>query len=368
MSARPRYLVIDAGLAAIVYALSVFPRLWGSHHLSDWPVVVGLNAVTAIPLVWRRRFPIPVTVIVGVGTVSLVAVHELPRLPYAQLLATYTFAALSGPVTRLVGIAGTVVGISVSVVMDTDPVTAAGVSGMTFSMAYALGTGTRARRDRITMLEERAARLAEERAGAAAAERERIARDMHDILVHSVSLIVVQAEAGATVVHDSPDRAQAAFDAISSAGREALAQLRGTLATLRGPASRAPQPDLDALPALVDGARRAGLDAALEETGSRRAVPADLAVAAYRIVQEALTNTIRHAAARQVRVCLRWLPGAVRIEVTDDGRGAADPPGAGGHGLVGMRERAAACGGELTTGPGPGGAGFRVTATLPVAG
>ena len=358
-------MAIDAGLAAIVYALSVFPRVWHSpvHH---WATLIGLNALASVPLVWRRRFPVPVTAIVGIGTVSLVAVNELPRLPYGQLLATYTFAALSGPAARLAALAGTVVGISASIAMDPDPAIAAGVSGMTFAVAYAIGTGARARRDRIAMLEERAARLAEERAGAAAAERERIARDMHDILVHSVSLIVVQAEAGASVVHDSPDRAQAAFDAISAAGREALAQLRGTLGTLRGSTGRRPQPDLDELPALVEGARQAGLDAALSETGSRRAVPADLAVAAYRIVQEALTNTIRHAAARQVGVRLRWLPEALQVEVTDDGVGPSGAPG--GHGLVGMRERAAACGGELTAGPGPDGTGFRVTATLPVAG
>src|SRR5581483_7827241 len=117
---------------------------------------------------------------------------------------------------------------------------------------------------------------------------------------------------GAAVVHESPDRAQAAFDAISSTGRDAMTQLRRTLGVLRGPAGRQPQPDLAALPGLVAGARGAGLDAALSETGQRRPVPAELGVAAYRIVQEALTNTIRHARAQRVRVLLRWLPEALR--------------------------------------------------------
>jgi signal transduction histidine kinase len=291
----------------------------------------------------------------------------MPKLPYGQLVATYTFASLCGPAMRLLGVVGTGAGLVSSLVLDPYPIVAGSVSGMMFVMAYALGIGARARRDRIAILEERGARLVEGQAGAAAAERERIARDMHDILVHSVSLIVVQAEAGAAVVGNAPDRAQAAFEAISSTGRDALTQLRRTLGVLRGgEATRQPQPDLGALPGLAARARDAGLDVVEEQVGAARSVPAELGVAAYRIVQEALTNTVRHADARRVWVRLHWLPHALRVEVTDDGRGRISATS--GYGLVGMRERAAACGGELSTGPGPDGMGFQVVATLPVSG
>ena len=217
------------------------------------------------------------------------------------------------------------------------------------------------------MLEERARRLTEEQAAAAARERERIAREVHDILAHSMSLVVVQAEAGPVVVRSDPAKAEEVFDTISITAREALAQLRRALGVLRseGP-TRQPQPDLDAVAPLVDGARRVGLAATLEEYGERRPVPADLSVTAYRIVQESLTNTVRHARAGQVRVRLDWRDAALRLEVSDDGRGPTRTGNSFGHGLIGMRERVDAAGGELSTGPGPDGVGFRVVATLPL--
>ncbi|MFL6266593.1 MAG: sensor histidine kinase, partial [Actinomycetes bacterium] len=213
-------------------------------------------------------------------------------------------------------------------------------------------------------LEERAAQLERERVTAAerAAERERarIARDMHDVLAHSVSLMVVQAEAG-PVVRDDPDRTEAAFDAISAAGRDALAQLRRILGVLADGAERAAVPTLDDVPALVAGV---GERASLVTTGRARPVPTDVGTAAYRIVQEALTNVVRHAGPATARVAVRYAPGQVAVEVVDDGRGANDQ-GGGGHGIAGMRERAALYGGTLEAGPLPGG-GFRVAASLPV--
>jgi signal transduction histidine kinase len=225
------------------------------------------------------------------------------------------------------------------------------------------------------MLEERASRLAEAHEAAAARERARIAREMHDVLAHSVSLIVVRAEAGPVVMHSDPDRAEAAFDAIAATGRDALRQLRHTLGILRDDSGAghdridlAPQPGLDDLAALLDDARRAGLDASLTERGNRRTVPTELAIAAYRVVQESLTNTVKHAQARRVQVRLDWCDTALGVEVSDDGRGAKGSAGPPGHGLVGMRERVAACGGDLRTGASEDGVGFRVTATLPLDG
>lgn len=361
-------LVVDAVIAIGCY-LTIVVMAYADGRTSWW--VFALAAANVLPLLWRRRFPFTVTLITGVFTTWLSLVGAISGIPAAQLVATYTFAALCPPILRLLAVLGTVLGITVSLVPH-DEFLAFGPVGIMFAVAYTLGTSARARRDRIAMLEERARRLAEEQEVAATRERERIAREVHDVLAHSMSLVVVQAEAGPVAVRSDPGKAEEVFDTISSTAREALAQLRRALGVLRSPEpAREPQPDLDALPALVERVRRgAGLAATLVEDGDRRPVPPDLAATAYRIVQESLTNTVKHAAASQAWVRLEWRDGALRLEVRDDGRGPA-PGGArggarGGHGLIGMRERVTAAGGELTCGAGPGGAGFRVTATLPV--
>jgi len=361
---------VDVVLTLMIYIATVSEQL---DPDGDWRVFV-LGALASVPLVWRRRWPIPVALLTGIGTTGLAFIGGLPQLPFGQLLSTYTFALYCGPLMRALGVLGTIVGVSLSVAVAGDPLIATYVVLVTFGAAYTLGIGARARQDRIAMLEERAARLTEQQARlteqqqrVAAAERERIARDMHDIVVHSVSVMVVQAEAGAAVAATSPDRAVAAFEAISEAGREAMTQLRRTLGVLRGgEGDRSPLPDLDAIPGLVDRARHADLVVDLREDGDRRPIPTELGVAAYRVVQEALTNTIRHAGAGRVEVDLLWLPGQLRIEVTDDGHGPNGRIDGGGHGLVGMRERVTAHGGELATGAGPAGVGYQVTAVLPL--
>jgi signal transduction histidine kinase len=202
-------------------------------------------------------------------------------------------------------------------------------------------------------------------ARAATAERARIARDMHDILAHAVSLMVVQAEAGPVVVRTDPERAERAFDAIAGAGRDAMVQLRRMLGVLKDEGEiepRAPQPTVSGLPGLVEQVGATGLAVELETEGEPHQLTADAEVAAYRIVQEALTNTVKHAAATQATVRLDWTDTELRITVTDDGRGENGPPG---HGLAGIRERAAACGGIADAGP-LGGGGHRVTTSLKV--
>jgi signal transduction histidine kinase len=355
-------LAVDAGIALVCW-INVIIQASMDHHLT-LPVVT-LATANVLPLLWRRRYPLLVTTISGVTTTWLAILGAAGDLPAAQLVVTYTFAALCPPVERLVAVAGTVLGITLSIVIPKESVLNLGVVGIAFAMAYALGTAARARRDRITMLEERTRRLAGEQDAAATRERERIAREMHDILAHSMSMVVIQAEAGPVAVRTDPDKAEEVFDTISETAREALAQLRRALGVLRADsAERRPQPGLDALPELVAGVRRTGLTVTLEQDGEPRPVPTDLAATAYRIVQESLTNTVRHAAASSVRVRLGWRAGALRLEVCDDGSG---PAGDGhGHGLVGMRERVAAVGGELSLGPGPGGIGYRVAASLPI--
>jgi signal transduction histidine kinase len=384
-------LVVDTGIALACYVAAVATA--ANHRHATWWVIL-LAAVASLPLIWRRRYPLPVTVVLGIGTVGLAWGHAIEQVPFGQLVATYTFASLSTPAGRLTGVLGTVIGVFLSLVIPGTPVTALPAIGTAFTGAYALGTGVRARRDRIALLEERTRRLAEEQVAAAAQERERIARDMHDILAHSVSLIVVQAEAGPVVLRSDPDRAEAAFDTIAATGREALAQLRRALGVLRADeASRHPQPDLGGLPALAQAGREAGLEVSLEQHGGPRPVPAEVESAAYRVVQESLTNVIKHARASRVWIRLDWDGEGLRVDVRDDGQGRGDAGGsdgrvrdhragpapsggngrasgppdgaAGGQGLVGMRERVAACGGRLSTGPGPDGSGFRVAAVLP---
>ncbi|MFG2000270.1 sensor histidine kinase [Spirillospora sp. NPDC048911] len=366
---------VDA-VIAIVCSVQILLQAGVDQRLEWWvPLMVSAYA---LPLMWRRRYPFAVTFVCGVGTSLIAPTHLLGQFPSVQLVATYTFAELCPPVKRLLSVVGTVIGITTSIVIPKDETLNIGVVGIGFAVAYALGTGARARRDRIAMLEERARRLAEEQEAAATRERERIAREMHDIIAHSMSMIAIQAEGGSAVAHRDPAKAEQVFETISVTSREALAQLRRALGVLRSEgAARAPQPDLAALPALVEGVRKAGLTVTLEETGEPRPVPPDLGTTAYRIVQESLTNAVKHAEAGSVRVEVGWERGMLRLEIRDDGHrrdgtgggasgGVAGGAAGGGHGLTGMRERVAAAGGDLSFGPAADGSGFRVAARLPL--
>ncbi|GAB7050562.1 sensor histidine kinase [Catenuloplanes indicus] len=362
--ARRNPAAVDAAVAIACFLLTI-----GGHGAVEdpRPIVLVFAAVSALPLVWRQRAPFPVAAVCGAGSIGLIAVHGFIDWPYGQLVATYTVAAASPFAARAVLVAGTVAGLVFTQQTLDKPVGSVLTSSSVFVAAFALGTGARARRDRIALLEERALRHAEERAAVAARERERIARDMHDILAHSISMIAVQAEAGPLLVHRDPDRAARAFDAISGTARDALTQLRRALGVLRGgPDDRAPQPGLDAVPALAARAREAGLAVRVTEHGERAAVPAEVAVAVYRVVQESLTNVIRHAGAAAARIDLTWSAASLRVEITDDGRGAASAGDPAGHGLIGMRERVSACGGTFSAGT-AGSGGFTVTATMPLA-
>jgi signal transduction histidine kinase len=208
---------------------------------------------------------------------------------------------------------------------------------------------------------------------AVARERNRIAREMHDVVAHGMSVIAVQAAAGREIVHSNPDKAAEVFARIESAGREGLAELRRMLGVLRETdehdATLAPQPGIDDIEAAVEQSHAIGVDVTLTIEGDQRPLPAGVELAAYRIVQEALTNVRRHAGAHAVAIVgIAYEPDRLVVEVRDDGRGACSSlsRSGAGHGLLGMRERVEIYGGELVTGPRPGG-GFSVRATLPVA-
>jgi signal transduction histidine kinase len=199
-------------------------------------------------------------------------------------------------------------------------------------------------------------------------ERLRIARELHDVVSHSISVINVQAGVAAHVIERRPDQARESLEVIRQTSREVLRELRGILGVLRDEedaAGRRPAPGLAQLDELVESSRRAGLATAVSVRGEARGLPPDVDLAAYRIVQESLTNVLRHAGPARAEVRLAYEPGRLVVEVVDDGRGAAqaDPAG-GGHGLAGMRERVAAAGGSIEIGPRVS-RGFRVRAVLP---
>ena len=205
---------------------------------------------------------------------------------------------------------------------------------------------------------------------AAYGERARIARELHDVIAHSVSVMVIQAGAARTVMDAEPERAEASLRSVERAGREALAEMRRLLGVLDGqkdPRALAPQPGLADIQALLVLTRASGLMADLLVDGEPAVLPPALDLCAYRIVQEALTNAIKHAAPASAEVRVRWGEDALELEISDDGRGAGAVNGAsGGHGIAGMRERAALHGGSVDAGPGPEG-GFTVHAHLPLA-
>ncbi|WP_329389144.1 sensor histidine kinase [Streptomyces sp. NBC_01351] len=213
---------------------------------------------------------------------------------------------------------------------------------------------------------ERAERVAAERRRVDE-ERLRIARELHDVLAHSISVINVQAGVGLALLDTDPEQARTALTTIKAASKEALGEVRQVLDTLRAPgdAPRSPAPGLDRLPELVEQAAAAGLTVVVTVEGAPRALAPGMDLAAFRILQEALTNVVRHSGSRTARIRLGWQPGALELRVDDEGPATGDPAGGSGNGLVGMRERASALGGTIEAGPRPDG-GFRVVARLPL--
>ncbi|WP_262700201.1 MULTISPECIES: sensor histidine kinase [Streptomyces] len=355
---------VDIGIALLVQAAMTMPFVVPrppDQEPATWPAY-GLTTLTVVPLIWRRRAPFAVlTAIIATSVLYKLAVEGPGQpLPYTGLVIIYTIAAVSPPWKRLVAGGLLTVAVPLSVWLNTRTARELTFSLFVFAAAYVFG--------RLTDARQREHRIEAERA--AARERARIAREMHDILSHAVSLMIVQAEAGPVAVRTAPERAEAAFDAISATGRDAMAQLRRMLGVLRegdepGGAQREPQPGLAGLPELLDRIRASGIEVAYESTGTVRPLPETTGASVFRIVQEALTNVVKHAAARGVSVQLAYGEGAVDIQVLDDGRGPR-PGSGGGHGLIGVRERAAAHGGTAVTGPGPDGRGFEVRVHLPV--
>jgi len=371
----------DAALALGLGVL-VFAELVSLHGLEGydptppavWPL---LAAATIAPLAWRRRYPIAV---VGAQTVAeTVSVVVSGHLGFSVvmlaslLVGAYSAGAHAGRrgwSLAAVVLLGLVPGIALG---STRLVTGAipGVDVVIPLTAWLIGNAVRGHRRHIADLRERALRLERERdattRAAVAEERARIARELHDVVAHGVSVMVVQAEAARRMLKRSPDEAEAALRTVSSTGSEALTELQHLLGVLAGDGSQAelePAPGLRDLDSLVERVRAAGLRVEVHLDGEVRSLPRGLDLTAYRIVQEALTNVLKHAGTSRAAVALRFAPDCLGIEVTDAGRASGRPNGAG-RGLMGMRERVAAYGGVLETGPRSEG-GYAVRVRLPL--
>jgi signal transduction histidine kinase len=324
--------------------------------------------------VFRRVRPVAVLAVTLVaGMVFNAGFADSPTLPLGVVVALYTVAARSerSVSKRAVLVTGIALPVPILVAAGFEVDSALLPLGITAG-AWILGDNLRTRRAYLGELEAKAVRLEREREEAArravAREQARIARELHDVISHNVSVMVVQAAAGADVFDAEPSRARSALTSIEATGREALSELRRLLGVIRidDDATLTPQPGLERLAPLLEQVRAAGLAVELTVEGPSAPLPPGLDLAAYRIVQEALTNTLKHASASRAEVALRYGAAELAVDVLDDGRGAtAGGTAGGGHGLAGMRERVALYDGRIVAGPRSDG-GFAVSARFPL--
>ena len=339
---------LSTAVVLVLAALLVFRRaapLWVAIALlAIWPVVFTITPV--LVLFWGQFLPMTIAVF-------SVARFGRDREP--------VYGALAGAAALLF------FDLRVDVLQEPSEIV---FHWLVFTVAWSFGWGLRSSEQRARASTQRAVdaevRTAQETMAAVAAERTRIARELHDIIAHSVTVMVVQAGAAEQLVDDDPAVARKALQTIRSTGTAALAEMRRVVEVLRDGETGmlAPQPGVDALPSLVEEARETGLATTLHVEGEPRPLSPGLDLTAYRIVQESLTNARRHAEATGATVLLRYGDAEIDVEVRDDGVGASGN-GSGGHGLAGMRERVSLYGGELVTESAEGG-GFRVRARLPV--
>ncbi|MGW0468669.1 sensor histidine kinase [Streptomyces sp. NPDC003027] len=382
---------VDSFWAAVLLGFSL---LWvgSTYPAVEEPAAHGVvAALLSLVVALRRRAPEKMLLLAVALGLAQLAFGLMPFVAdFAMLVIIYTVAAHDGPrwASRL-ALAG---GLSAATLSQLRwPMEGEGsalakvfftvIMTVPFALAWVLGDSLRTRRAYFAQLEERATRLEQEREAqskvAVAAERARIARELHDVVAHNVSVMVVQADGAAYVMDASPEQAKQALETISSTGRQALAEMRRLLGILRtGEHEEAgeyvPQPDVQQIEDLVDQVRGAGLTVDFKVEGTPRPLPSGVELTAYRIVQEALTNTRKHGGPEAgASVRLVYFDDGLGLLVEDDGRGATtemyEDGGADGrgHGLIGMRERVGMVGGTLDAGPRPGG-GFRISALLPL--
>ena len=352
----------------------------GTKNGPSGPLWFDLLAILAItlPLFIRRRFPFgaPVAVGVAVALSSFVDGHLIPSGLITTLAAISAFVLMGMLRDRTQSVAGLAYGIGVTaVVAHNDPNGGVGnfvFTSIVFSIAWTIGFLVSRKFHEADVARERALKAEKEREErarlAVSDERTRIARELHDVVGHSVSVMTVQASAARRLLRPHQEKEREALLVVEQTGREALAEMRRMVGVLRRPEEApalAPQPSLEQIERLVENTREAGLPVDLRIEGVPVQLPAGIDLTAYRLVQEGLTNTLKHAQAQRAEVVVRYEDRHVELTVSDDGQGGGDGGGGGGQGLVGMRERVSVYGGELEAGPLAGG-GFCLRARLPV--
>jgi signal transduction histidine kinase len=388
VQARGRSVLVDdlplALLVAVLLLIGSGVSLEDDFELDlrgndPWPSLPGPKGVLlvlagSLPLMFRRIAPLSVLAVTATASLTYQALGHRPEpLPLGVLVALYTAAVVRRPLICIVAAAVYVIALTLG--------TLSGWALLTDDQFYIdlvsvvatvmVGYGVALGRARATLAEQRATELAREQEtrtqAAVAQEQARIAREVHDIVAHDLSVIVAQAGAARRVFTAKPQTAAAALGSIEAVGRDALDGLRRLVTLLRTEvekSERSPQPSLDRLPWLLAQVQRAGIPVELSFRGRPRPLSATVELNAYRIVQEALTNVIKHAGRTRARVVLEYREEDVRVEVRDFGRGSANSPSAG-YGLISMQQRAAMLGGELAAGPVT--RGFLVSARLPLA-
>ena len=364
----------------VLLALGGIIEILTNDQVEGWtPGLIAFVFLWTTPLLFRRRHPVlaPALVLVAVLVQSVIWHHSVPYQFFTFATVLISTGMLGMNLTtrrdRIAGGALALATLVTVVALDpegnwTDIISTGGVIGV----AWLVGHILRSNADRTAELRERAERLEREREAnaraAVAEERTRIAREMHDVVAHSLSVMVVQAEAAEEMIGIDPERARRPLSAVQETGRTALTELRRMLGVLREideEPDLAPQPGLAGLDDLVAHVRDAGLPVTLRVEGEPRPLSPTGDLQAYRIVQEALTNALKHAGPARADVLVRYEASDLVIEVTDDGRGYDPSTDGRGHGLIGMRERVAVCGGEMSAGRRPQG-GFEVLARLPI--
>ncbi len=354
---------------AVLLALAGFTEL--TLRGSMLPREITVVLFMTVPLAWRRRAALVSAALVATAVATFGGTPSdlhiiLAALPFAM----YSLGAHASDRAAAAGMTIALITLWISVAVGStenaarDIVSIAVVVGT----AFALGRAMRRRELRLVASDERAAVLEREREEdlrrAASEERGRIARELHDVIAHGVTVMVVQAGAADQIMDRDPVQARQALLAIQDTGRHALTDLRRLLGLVRDEETMrlAPRPGLQELDALIDEMRKAGVPIEVEVRGTPRDLPAGVDLSAFRILQEALTNVLKHAGEARARVVVAYTPNAIELEVVDDGR---VPSHGHGHGLVGMRERVLLYGGTLETGPVEG-SGYRVRARLPL--
>jgi len=381
---------VDTFWAVFLFGISLLSGTASSavRGTDSKALIVPIAFLLCLVIALRRRMPEKMLLLAaGLGVAQLVLNVQTMAADFAMLVIVYTVAATGARWSSRLALAmglcaaplaqtrwpqdGTALGNAAKAIFLTVP----------FALAWVLGDSIRTRRAYFAQLEERAARLEKEREAqakvAVAAERARIARELHDVVAHNVSVMVVQADGAAYVLDTAPEQAKKALETISSTGRQALAEMRRLLGVLRTGEHKevgeyVPQPDVEQIDELIEQCRTSGLPVDFKVEGTPRPLPSGVELTAYRIVQEALTNTRKHGGPNTgASVRLVYFDDGLGLLVEDDGKGAPhelyEEGGADGqgHGLIGMRERVGMVGGTLDAGPRPGG-GFRISALLPL--